>query len=151
MNWFGQKSHPSHKHMVEINKISFSVFDVLNKILTFQMKDCNYESVMESYIPYWIILQQDVQNLFNYFLHLLVKGSKIYIHTSFINISKHSFCFKTYEHRTRLYDGSSCGRAIMYALKEWKLKKKWVQYWSINYNFDSLQLEFWFLLCQSKV
>ncbi len=75
-----------------MNKISCSVFNVLNKILTFQMKNCDHESVMESYIPYWIILQQDIQNLFNYFLsiilHLLVKGSKIYIHPSFINISK---------------------------------------------------------------
>ncbi len=53
-----------------MNKISFSVFDVLNKILTFQMKNCDHESVMESYIPYWIILQQDIQNLFNYFYQL---------------------------------------------------------------------------------
>ncbi len=57
--------------MVEMNKISFSVFDVLNKILTFQMKDFHYESVIESYIHYWIILQQDIQNLFNYFLSII--------------------------------------------------------------------------------
>jgi len=62
--------------------------NVLNKILTFQMKNCHYETIMKSYIPYWIILQQDIQNLFNYFLSIifaLISQRIINLYTLFIH------------------------------------------------------------------
>jgi hypothetical protein len=36
--------------------------------LTLHMKDYHFMNVLESCIVYWFILQQDIQNLSNYFL-----------------------------------------------------------------------------------
>jgi hypothetical protein len=43
----------------------------INKILELQMKDYHFENVLKSYIPYWVIFQQDIQKKFINFYHSL--------------------------------------------------------------------------------